>query len=267
MPENKINYFPELPVNKQATLESVPLHQSTVEKSSSTSRSSRPYQQHANVINNDALHKILTVEELDIIHSKFLSGQNSSSLLQQDSFDVNSSLITQDDDFLDGGEHEERPPHSMTLDEWVGTLNQVFANRMNVSDSAAAMFKEMDESKKGYVLWGDLLDLLIKHMAPNSLQSTVKYIHHSGKFRSIQHARRETIQKIIGVATGTTFVYIIVSKFGHVGIYDDKFRLQKSYDVDIDTVSVIKKCKLYLLDKRKVTLFSLVFNNLGFVAQ
>ena len=43
------------------------------------------------------------------------------------------------------------------------------------------------------------------------------------------------IQKVIGVSTGSAFVYIMVSKFGHVGIYDDKFRLQRKYDVDIDT--------------------------------
>ncbi len=41
---------------------------------------------------------------------------------------------------------------------------------------------------------------------------------------------------MIGVATGAgTHVYIVVSKFGKVGIYDDKFRLQRRYDVDIDT--------------------------------
>ena len=39
--------------------------------------------------------------------------------------------------------------------------------------------------------------------------------------------RRETIVKIISVTTGTSFVYIITSKFGHVGIYDDKLRLQR----------------------------------------
>ncbi len=44
------------------------------------------------------------------------------------------------------------------------------------------------------------------------------------------------MQKVIGVATGAgTHVYIVVSKFGKVGIYDDKFRLQRRYDVDIDT--------------------------------
>ena len=42
--------------------------------------------------------------------------------------------------------------------------------------------------------------------------------------------RRETIVKIISVTTGTSFVYIITSKFGHVGIYDDKLRLQRKYD-------------------------------------
>ena len=48
---------------------------------------------------------------------------------------------------------------------------------------------------------------------------------HDGKFRSAKHSKREMIQKVIGVSTGSSFVYIIVSKFGHVGIYDDKFRV------------------------------------------
>lgn len=41
--------------------------------------------------------------------------------------------------------------------------------------------------------------------------------------------------KIISVSTGTSYVYIITSKFGHVGIYDDKLRLQRRYEIDIDT--------------------------------
>ena len=35
--------------------------------------------------------------------------------------------------------------------------------------------------------------------------------------------------------SGPTYVYIVISKFGHVGIYDEKFRLQRQYDIDIDT--------------------------------
>ena len=41
--------------------------------------------------------------------------------------------------------------------------------------------------------------------------------------------------KMIPVSTGSSFVYIIISKFGHVGIYDDKLRLQRKYEIDIDT--------------------------------
>ena len=41
--------------------------------------------------------------------------------------------------------------------------------------------------------------------------------------------------KIVGVASGTTYVYIVVSKFGLVGIYDEKYRLQRQYEIDIDT--------------------------------
>lgn len=60
-------------------------------------------------------------------------------------------------------------------------------------------------------------------------------VHHGAKFLSSAHAKRDTVQKIVGVSSGATYVYIVVSKFGHVGIYDEKFRLQRNYDIDIDT--------------------------------
>ena len=47
--------------------------------------------------------------------------------------------------------------------------------------------------------------------------------------------RRETVVKITPVSSGSSFVYIIISKFGNVGIYDDKLRLQRRYQIDIDT--------------------------------
>ena len=52
-------------------------------------------------------------------------------------------------------------------------------------------------------------------------------LHHDGDFKAAQHSRRETIVKIIPVSTGTSWVFIITSKFGHVGIYDDKLRVQR----------------------------------------
>ena len=55
------------------------------------------------------------------------------------------------------------------------------------------------------------------------------------KTQPIINYRRETIVKIISVSTGTSYVFIITSKFGHVGIYDDKLRLQRKYEIDIDT--------------------------------
>ena len=74
------------------------------------------------------------------------------------------------------------------------------------------------------------------------MTETLKQLNIRGLFR-VKSARiivtlafrRETIVKIISVSTGTSYVYIITSKFGHVGIYDDKLRLQRRYEIDIDT--------------------------------
>jgi len=158
-----------------------------------------------------------------------------------------------------------RPPESLDLEEWVmaalealsgggqhgssastaTSADSVLAGvtSLDLAEEAVATFRKMERKRLerganmvGYVEWSDLLDVLMAEMSPSDLmRGEVNYFTHSGKFRGQQHARRETIQKVIGVATSTTYVYIVVSKFGKVGIYDDKFRLQRRYEVDIDT--------------------------------
>ena len=96
----------------------------------------------------------------------------------------------------------------------------------------------MDQKQIGYVTWGQVLDMFVNKMEPTTedkLQTAKPPLEHDNKFRAILHTRRETIAKMIGVSSGPTYVYIIISKFGHVGIYDEKFRLQRQYEIDIDT--------------------------------
>ena len=80
--------------------------------------------------------------------------------------------------------------------------------------------------------------MFLDKMAPTTderLETRPLPLQHEPKFRQIIHTKRESIAKMIGVSSGPTFVYIIVSKFGQVGIYDEKFRLQRQYEIDIDT--------------------------------
>jgi len=60
-------------------------------------------------------------------------------------------------------------------------------------------------------------------------QNNVSSYHSFNTLRAAQHSKRENISKIIGVASGTTYVYIVVTKYGHVGIYDEKFRYKIFY--------------------------------------
>ena len=87
----------------------------------------------------------------------------------------------------------------------------------------------MDFSDRvNYVTWGQVLDLFLNKMAPTTdekLHLRPAPLQHEPKFKAIIHTKRESIAKIIGVSSGPTYVYIIVSKYGQVGIYDEKFRL------------------------------------------
>ena len=77
------------------------------------------------------------------------------------------------------------------------------------------------------VSWADILDFFIQLETERSSATVFQPLHHDGDFKAAQHSRRETIVKIIPVSTGTSWVFIITSKFGHVGIYDDKLRVQR----------------------------------------
>lgn len=135
-----------------------------------------------------------------------------------------------------------RPKNSMDQGEWVDALTHICGGS-KTSEDAAKVFSYIDRfnGNLGYVTWGMVLDYYIGNMMPDSKSSkTTKSnkpppLKPELKFRPSQHSKRQTIVKIVGVASGTTFVYIVVSKFGLVGIYDEKYRLQRQYEVDIDT--------------------------------
>ena len=84
-------------------------------------------------------------------------------------------------------------------------------------DSAGVLFDR--STKDGTVVrWSDLLDFYIRLDKERSKETVFQPLHHDGDFKAAQHSRRETIVKIIPVSTGTSYVFIITSKYGHVGI-------------------------------------------------
>lgn len=233
-------------------------HQSTFDKSSSTSSSLCVGQdllaalQGVDFLDNQ-FYKKLAVEDLAAIKAKFslerqpFSAGVKTNVEAQSSLDsthsVNSpnsaNFDAQFDTHLGVGEDDDItsvvPKHSMNLENWVSTITSLFGTP-NIAEDAAAMFKQMDaKESRGFVQWVDVLNLYIENMPPSSLHQEIKYLSHKGHFNRIEHAKRETVQKILVVDTGLTVVYILVSKFGHVGIYDDRLRLQRKYDIDIDT--------------------------------
>lgn len=135
-----------------------------------------------------------------------------------------------------------RPKNSMNQEEWVEAVTHICGGS-KISEDATKVFFYIDKfsGNLGYVTWGNVLDYYIGNMMADSKSSkTTKSeqpppLKQELKFRPSQHSKRQPIVKIVGVASGTTYVYIVVSKFGLVGIYDEKYRLQRHYEIDIDT--------------------------------
>ena len=140
------------------------------------------------------------------------------------------------------GSQLKRPKNSMSQEEWVEALTRICGGS-KIAEDAAKVFYYIDRfnGNLGYITWAAVLDYYIGNMMPESKSSNTSKSSISPplkaelKFRASQHSKRQTIVKIVGVASGTTFVYIVVSKFGLVGIYDEKYRLQRQYEIDIDT--------------------------------
>ena len=116
-------------------------------------------------------------------------------------------------------------------------------------ESVDQMFSKA--SKDGMVVrWADLLDFYIQLDKERSKATVFQPIHHDGDFKAAQHSRRETIVKIIPVSTGTSYVFIITSKYGHVGIYDDKLRVQRrcGKNTGVGNIRILYDCCRYEID-------------------
>ena len=218
--------------------------------------------------------KKLTTDNLSVLHSCFETGniKHSSSrgpgggrIHNQDSIDATGSLISStglahgeiagEEGVTEGitvgstleasnikgvkSSQSKRPKNSMDKEEWVEALTQICGGS-KISEDSAKVFSYIDKfnGNLGYVTWGVVLDYYIGNMMPSSKATKSDQpppLKAELKFRPSQHSKRQTIVKIVGVASGTTYVYIVVSKFGLVGIYDEKYRLQRHYEIDIDT--------------------------------
>ena len=174
---------------------------------------------------------ILTTAHLDKIHKRLASGQ----LLPLDTsssmgFSRSDSVITESVLGTTGGGSSD---FSLCKGDFVLLVTQVVGEE-GWQDSAGHLFDR--SSKDGQLVrWADLLDFYIRLDKERSKETIFQPLHHDGDFKGAQHSRRETIVKIIPVSTGTSYVFIITSKYGHVGIYDDKLRVQRKYEIDIDT--------------------------------
>ena len=87
---------------------------------------------------------------------------------------------------------------------------------MHVFVPIHAFHRLLDKESKKYVTWGHVLDMFVSKMESTTEEVVAAKkppLEHENKFKSSLHSKRETISKIIGVSSGPTYVYIVVSIF------------------------------------------------------
>ncbi|XP_063635533.1 uncharacterized protein LOC134806171 [Cydia splendana] len=146
----------------------------------------------------------------------------------------------------EGIEFAPAPPHTslvLSLDRegFIQSINNIFGTSLLIitiyEPHANALFNSLDAWGAGRVWWRQLLARLLVTAPPRF--TPLKDI----TVKKLQHCKRETIVKLVGIETSVSFCYAAVSRGGRVGLYDGRLKLLHSYEVFYDRTGVRKRVK------------------------
>nr|XP_018906219.1 PREDICTED: uncharacterized protein LOC109036455 [Bemisia tabaci] len=121
----------------------------------------------------------------------------------------------------------------LNKEEFASAINTIIGSCVYAT-AAANLFENLsknnDESQSNLIWWVQILDAMIEDW--DKSKAILKHIdEESVTILSAEHSKRETIIKIIPVETELSFCYIIICKYGRVGIYNKNLQLLDSYSV------------------------------------
>ncbi|KAF5305106.1 hypothetical protein FQA39_LY09368 [Lamprigera yunnana] len=121
--------------------------------------------------------------------------------------------------------------------EFISAIEEILGN-CRYSVQASILFCQIDKEEKDQIKWEQFLDFII-----NDYNSEVKPSIHLNVFTIFNppHVKRDTIVKIVLIETEKYFCYAIVSKYGHVGLYDGKMNFLTSYQMVMTREDLVRK--------------------------
>uniref|UniRef100_A0A1B6DJC6 Uncharacterized protein n=2 Tax=Clastoptera arizonana TaxID=38151 RepID=A0A1B6DJC6_9HEMI len=122
----------------------------------------------------------------------------------------------------------------LLIDEFSNAIQAILGTDIYAA-SAKALFEEITHNNnEGFIWWDQILDAIILRMERQDKFRMWSVIREPlSRLYSLSHCKKETIIRIVPLETQTSFCYVMVSKYGHIGIYDWKMTLLEQYEVKL----------------------------------
>ncbi|XP_046672807.1 uncharacterized protein LOC124362399 isoform X2 [Homalodisca vitripennis] len=125
----------------------------------------------------------------------------------------------------------------LTREEFIEAIASVLGS--NAYDECAdKLFSHIAEKNaeehKGFIWWEQILDSVIDWMTKQIRERPSNVIKESFcNLCILTYCKRETIVRVVPVETPSSFCYVMVSKYGRVGIYDWGMSLLEQYEIKL----------------------------------
>ncbi|KAB0803585.1 hypothetical protein PPYR_00555 [Photinus pyralis] len=127
----------------------------------------------------------------------------------------------------------------LNKNEFVGAIEEIFGNCKH-SVQASILYNQIDKKEHGTITWDQFLNFVIGN-SPTDYQPP--FTLNVGRIFSPPHVKKDTVSKIVLIETEKYFCYAIISKYGHVGLYDGNMNFQTSYHMIMAREDIDRKEK------------------------
>ncbi|KAG5869886.1 hypothetical protein JTB14_001555 [Gonioctena quinquepunctata] len=109
--------------------------------------------------------------------------------------------------------------------EFLNAISSIYGNE-RYSLQSNLLFDDIVGKDESTITWNDLLDFLIENLNPEENHPVILNIN---RIECLPHMNRETIVKIVVIEMEKYFCYVVISKYGRIGLYDGNLNFLTSY--------------------------------------
>ncbi|KAK4884116.1 hypothetical protein RN001_000387 [Aquatica leii] len=125
----------------------------------------------------------------------------------------------------------------LSKEDFIRAIDEVFGNCKH-SLQASLLFARIDQDETNEITWDQFLDFVIEDCTAEAKPS----VEFAGvNIFNPPHVKRDTIAKMVLIETEKYFCYAILSKYGHVGLYDGNMNFLTSYRMIMTREDIARK--------------------------